>query len=122
MGRNCTIAEFIEQKKLTFQRGCVFYEFTRNEEDINAEKEVILMDKVAIFLKLSMHTCIKTISFQSKNLYTGIKACKIIGAPGLRIPNPKLESYSVFVQSMGIGHRPLKAGSHILYDQEVHKN
>ena len=50
MGRDCQLAEFVEQKKLTYQKGYVFYEFTRNEEDINAEKEVILMDKVATTL------------------------------------------------------------------------
>ena len=44
----------------------------------------------------------------------------MIGAPGQRIPNPKLENYDVFVQSMGIGYRPLEADSRILYDHEVH--
>ena len=47
----------------------------------------------------------------------------MIGAPGKQIQNPKLiinRGYVVFVQSMGIGRRPLEAGSRILYDREVH--
>lgn len=56
----------------------------------------------------------------TKKFYTGKEACKRIGAPGDTIPTPKLPGYVVFIQSMGIGRRPLEAGSRILYDRQVH--
>lgn len=51
--------------------------------------------------------------------YTGEKARKRIRAPGKDISTPRIPGYVVFVQSMGIGRRPLEAGSHILYDRQV---
>jgi hypothetical protein len=43
--KGCELADFIHQKRLIFQRGAVFYEFTRGKEDINPDKEVILMKR-----------------------------------------------------------------------------
>ena len=34
--------------------GAAFYEFTRAEEDVNSDKEVILMDKV-LYIKLLVY-------------------------------------------------------------------
>lgn len=42
--KDCELADFIHQKQLVYQRGAVFYEFTRPKEDINPDKEVILME------------------------------------------------------------------------------
>ena len=44
--KNCELADFIQAKKLDFHKGAVFYEFKRTEEDINPDKEVILMKEV----------------------------------------------------------------------------
>ena len=43
--KDCELADFIQRKQLIFQTGAVFYEFTRGKEDIDADKEVILMKK-----------------------------------------------------------------------------
>ncbi|MCG8620628.1 MAG: hypothetical protein MJE68_01335, partial [Proteobacteria bacterium] len=43
--KDCELADFIHQKQLVFKKGAVFYEFTRPREDINPDKEVILMEK-----------------------------------------------------------------------------
>ena len=43
---DCELKTFIQDHSLTFQRGAAFYEFTRAEEDVKVDKEVILMDKV----------------------------------------------------------------------------
>ena len=40
----------------------------------------------------------------------------MIGAPGKRIPRPNLKDYRVFVQSKGIGYRPLIKGTSVLYE------
>ena len=50
-------------------------------------------------------------------LYTGSKAREMIGAPGESVKRPKLKRYKVFVQSKGIGYRPLKKGTEILYQK-----
>lgn len=53
----------------------------------------------------------------SQSLYTGKKACEMIGAPGEEIRKPThLQQYKVFVQSTGIGHRPLQKDTEILYE------
>ena len=44
--KDCELKTFIEESEYTFHRGAAFYEFTREEEDIEDDKEVILMDKV----------------------------------------------------------------------------
>ena len=44
--KNCELADFIQEKQLIFQMGAVFYEFKRPEEDINRDKEVILLKEV----------------------------------------------------------------------------
>jgi hypothetical protein len=48
--KDCELKAFIdEDKNLKFVRGAAFYEFTRTEEDIKFDKELILMDVVRIF-------------------------------------------------------------------------
>ena len=44
--KDCELKAFIEDNNLKFVRGAAFYEFTRAEEDIKFDKEVILMDMV----------------------------------------------------------------------------
>ena len=44
--KDCELKTFIQDHNLIFQRGAAFYEFTRAEEDIKFDKEVILMDTV----------------------------------------------------------------------------
>ena len=55
---DCELREFIESKcGLVFKRGCVFFEFTHEIEDISESKEVVLMKKVtliSIFLKYTV--------------------------------------------------------------------
>ena len=46
VNKDCELKTFIEESECTFHRGAAFYEFTRAEEDIEDDKEVILMDKV----------------------------------------------------------------------------
>ena len=53
---------------------------------------------------------------KTKQLYTGKAACDMIGAPGERIKKPKQKKYRVFVQSHGIGCRPLISNSLVLYE------
>ena len=43
-------------------------------------------------------------------------ACDMIGAPGEKIKKPELKKYRVFVQSKGIGNRPLEVASLVLYE------
>ena len=54
---------------------------------------------------------------ESGSLYTGSRACEMIGAPGDDIRRPKLKGYKVFVESKGIGHRPLKKETQIIYHE-----
>jgi hypothetical protein len=49
-------------------------------------------------------------------MYTGRAAFDMIGAPGEGIKKPKLKKYRVFVQSKGIGARPLGPNSLVLYE------
>ena len=44
--KDCELKTFIQEHNHTYHRGAAFYEFTRAEEDIKFDKEVILMDKV----------------------------------------------------------------------------
>ena len=53
---------------------------------------------------------------KTKQLYTGKTAIDMIGAPGEGINKPKLKKYRVFVQSKGIGVRPLQSNSLVLYE------
>lgn len=55
-------------------------------------------------------------------LYTGSEACKMIGAPGESVKRPKLKRYKVFVQSKGLGYRPLEKGTEILYQEVSNSN
>ena len=43
----CQLQKFVEDDcGLTYVRGCAFYEFSHKTEDIDKDKEVILMSKV----------------------------------------------------------------------------
>ena len=44
--KDCELKTFIEDHNIKFVRGAAFYEFTRAEEDIKFDKEVILVDVV----------------------------------------------------------------------------
>ena len=45
--RDCELKEFIEDNKLEFRRGCTFYEFIHEIENISNKQEVVLKDKVS---------------------------------------------------------------------------
>lgn len=48
MHRASELKSFIEHdKKLVFRAGCVYFEFTHDVEDIDPDKEVIVMNKVS---------------------------------------------------------------------------
>lgn len=53
--KDCELADFIQAKNLTFQKGAVFYEFKRPEEDIGPDKEVILMKEVKLQIHLNYY-------------------------------------------------------------------
>ena len=49
VSHDCELREYVENKlKLEFKRGCVFYEFVHDFEDISEDKEVILCEKVIL--------------------------------------------------------------------------
>lgn len=50
--KDCELKTFIEEQNLKFVRGAAFYEFTRAEEDIKFDKEVIILDVVCIIILL----------------------------------------------------------------------
>lgn len=52
---------------------------------------------------------------ETGTLYGGDKACEMIGAPDKKVKKPKLKRYKVFVESRGIGRRPLKKGTELLF-------
>lgn len=46
--QECQLNDLVENEYgLTYERGCAFYEFSHESEDINNDKEVILMHKVS---------------------------------------------------------------------------
>ena len=48
VSHNSELRDFVENElKLEFKRGCAFYEFVHDFEDISEEKDVILKDKVS---------------------------------------------------------------------------
>ena len=44
---DCELRTFIESKRLTYKRGCAFYEFSHESEDISENREVLLRDIVS---------------------------------------------------------------------------
>lgn len=45
--KDCELKEFVESNDLVFKRGCAFYEFTHEVENISANQKIVLMnDKV----------------------------------------------------------------------------
>ena len=61
---------------------------------------------------------VMNLNFQqkTKKMYTGRAIFDMIGAPGERIKKPNLKKYRVFVQSKGMGYRPLISNSLVLYE------
>lgn len=49
-------------------------------------------------------------------MFTGENAQKFIGAPSKALRRPNIPKYRVFIQSKGIGRRPLLKGTSILYE------
>ena len=50
----CELRKFVESKALEFKRGYAFYEFTCATEDISFHKEVLLRNKVAPSILISV--------------------------------------------------------------------
>lgn len=44
--KNCELSSLIVEYDLKYKIGCIYYEFTRREEDVREDKSVILMEKV----------------------------------------------------------------------------
>lgn len=44
--KDCDLRTFIESNKKEFYRGCAFYQFTNENEDISDDKEIILLERV----------------------------------------------------------------------------
>ena len=47
--KDCDLRTFIETRELLYYRGCTFYEFDNETEDIEEGKKVILIDKEVIY-------------------------------------------------------------------------
>lgn len=94
-----SIKAFVLENGLTFKTGRGFYEFTKTET-IQAQKEIILMDRV------------------TGDLFAGEAAREILGLPPgttVRIKPSSLEKYIVFVQSTS-ANRKLIGGTRFLYE------
>ena len=51
VSHDCELRDFVESEvKLEFKRGCAFYEFVHDFEDISEDKQLIYKDKVSKFL------------------------------------------------------------------------
>ena len=46
VNEDCELREFVEKSGRPFKRGCAFYEFTHDIEDISDGREIVLMKKV----------------------------------------------------------------------------
>ena len=91
------IKTFVQRNSLIFRTGRGFYEFTKPEK-ITEKKEVVLVDKV------------------SGDMYTGLEACRMIGAGGSgKIKPNDLEKWRVFVQSTSY-NRVLMPDTGFLYE------
>ena len=56
VNHHCELRDFVESElKLEFKRGCAFYEFVHNFEDISEDKQLVFKDKVSNFLLLFYH-------------------------------------------------------------------
>ena len=44
--KDCELSSLMEKHKLSYDTGCVYYEFSQEEEDISEDMGVILKDKV----------------------------------------------------------------------------
>ena len=60
----------------------------------------------------------------TQKLYTGKAAYNMLNAPGKGIKRPTelIKLYRVFIQSKGIGIRPLASKSLVLYEVNTHIN
>ena len=52
--KDCSLKEFVEEKGLTYKKGCAFYEFTNDVESISEDKEIIFMSNVSRTLSFSL--------------------------------------------------------------------
>ena len=97
-----SIKNFVLENGLIFKRGRGFYEFTKTET-IQANKEIILMDKT------------------TGDLFAGDCVRGMLGLPEktrVRIKPTDLEKYTVFVQSNSY-NRKLMANTLFLYEVEA---
>jgi hypothetical protein len=46
IAKGCGLLEFFNKKHIEFSRGCTFYEFKNETEDIHRNSRIILIDKV----------------------------------------------------------------------------
>lgn len=92
-----SIQEFVRRNELAFYSGRGFYEFTKPEV-VSDKKEVVLVERT------------------TGDMFTGPKACELIGAGGSRRIKPNaLAQFRVFVQSTSY-NRVLVAGTGFLYE------
>ena len=122
MDRNCQLRDFVDSHPdLNYNDSTLFYfQFTNKAEMISEGQEVILMNKVQIII-LCYYVTWDHPTFQDESLFRGPAVNKLVGvpgAPGVKVNNPCLKYYQVFIQNAGSGTRFLKAKSYLLYKKE----
>ena len=120
----------VKTKKLSYDRGCAYYELDKQVGIIDSGKEVILMDKVSNIIiimdlaecaDVNCHlniSCMHTI-LQKGKLFTDQAAARKIRTVTsvINLRDPGLPAYSkVFIRCNGPGHNVyIKKGTSVLY-------
>lgn len=91
------IRDFVEEKRLTYHKGCSFYELTKTET-VQADKKVAVQNKL------------------SGKIYSGDEARGLLGLPdnSVRVAAGNFKNYKIFIQSNSV-NRKLVAGTKLLY-------
>jgi hypothetical protein len=91
------IRDFVEDKGLTYHKGCSFYELTKTET-VQANKQVAVQNKL------------------SSKIYSGDEARQLLGLPNdsVRVAAGNFKNYKIFIQSTSF-NRKLVAGTKLLY-------
>ena len=135
VGRDCELREYIEKDLgLLFQRGCAFYEFQHEVENIieSEDKELISQEESSVIYynyiidimnnKITISQSIFFIMMQKEQYFShriDKRSLQVVGYKELWYnPNHTSDTVitKVFIQSIGSGARYLPAGSTLLYE------
>ena len=117
---DCSLKEFIDEKKLIFKRGRAFYEFKNETESITEDQQLILVEIVCLITIVVSHTTMMYSNIiQDGGKYFNLDAdpeeLREKGLIGEAALQPSLSKFKVLVQSTGLGARHLASGSTLLY-------